>query len=205
MTRQRMLIVDDDQAICRLVKRLLLREEVEVITACSTAEAQLVLDGGRVDLILCDHYMPGENGLPFLQRIKKERPDVTRVLLTGSDEASVGVDAINKAQVHCCIPKPFESQQLRETIRRLLCQRRGDVASHARGFTQRRLGAMKHLDFDHPGIAEVRRDTQGAILIEDDFESLCKTFEDWDVFDDSTEIKSHEQVKDEQFVKLLGS
>jgi response regulator RpfG family c-di-GMP phosphodiesterase len=196
--------VDDNPQIRRLVARLLRIDGIEVLTAASTRAAERLLAGGPVELLLCDQLMPEENGLPFLQRMKKRYPDMMRVLVTGCGDAGVGVEAINKAQVQRCVTKPFEGAELRATVRALL-DRPAMRTGSERAFTQQRVKALKHLDFDHPGIADVRRNTQGAIVITDDFDDLTKTFDDWAQFEDSREIKTHEDVLSEDFIKLIGT
>jgi len=209
MKKSRVLIVDDDAQIRRLVARLLKIEGVVVMTAESTREAERLLEGGPVDLVLCDHYMPDENGLPFLQRAKKNYPDMTRVLVTGCGDAGVGLEAINKAQVQRCISKPFEATDLRAVVQELLAGRAdtasGAAAAPRRAFTQQRAKELKHLDFDHPGISDVRRNTQGAIVIEDDLDDLADTFDDWSQFEESQEVKPHRDVLSDNFIKLLGT
>jgi len=208
MTKRRVMIVDDDPQIRRLVARLLKVEGVEVITADSTREAELLLEGGPVDLLLCDHHMPDENGIPFLRRVKKQYPGMTRVLVTGSGNVTVGMEAINKAQVQRCITKPFEGDALRSIVRELLASRSDRAAGPQRSFTQQRKKAIRHLDFDHPGISDVRRNTQGAVVIEedlDDLDDLAETFGDWSDFEDTPEVKSHADVLSDGFIKLIGS
>lgn len=205
MKKSRILIVDDDPQIRRLVLRLLKADGVCVMSAESTREAERLLEDGPVDLLLCDHFMPVENGLPFLQRMKKQYPGMMRVLVTGSGDVDVGLEAINKAQVQRCVPKPFEASELRATVRELLAWRTDAPSAPRRAFTQQRNKALKHLDFDHPGIADVRRNTRGAIVIQDDIDDLAKGFDDWAQFEDAWEIKTHEDVLSEEFVKLYGT
>lgn len=205
MMKCRVLVVDDDPQIRRLVARLLKADGVEVLTAESTREAELLLEGGPVELLLCDHHMPDENGLPFLQRVKKQYPCMTRVLVTGSGDVSVGMGAINKAQVQRCVTKPFEGDVLRAMVRELLASRSDTPAGPRRAFTQQRKRALRHLDFEHPGISDVRRSTQGAIVIGDDLDDLAAAFDDWSEFDDSREVKPHADVLSDDLVKLVGS
>lgn len=210
MNRNRVLIVDDDPQIRSIVVRLLKLDGIEALSAASTREAERVLENGPIDLLLCDHHMPGENGLPFLHRVKKQYPNITRILVTGSRDLDLGVQAINTAQVEHILTKPFEAAELRALALRLLDRPAKAAVEPRRSHTKQRKKELNHLDSDHPGIADIRRDTQGAIVLDhdlDDLDDLSKTFDNWTEFAESQEIKSHEELlgTSDDFAKLFGT
>lgn len=170
MSTKTLLIVDDEFSIRRLLARILRKSGVQVITADSVATAEMLLLYNEVDLVLCDHEMPGEKGLSFLCRLKQQYPDMVRVLITGHADFAMTVEAINDAQVHYCISKPFETSEIQDLVTDLLGWGDKREAAPQRAFTQQQRADMRELAQHHPGIADVRRDTQGAVLLEDELD-----------------------------------
>jgi PAS domain S-box-containing protein len=78
---KRVLIVDDDKSIRRMLVRNL-RSEYTVIEAASGRQALAILDDTPVDLILLDQLMPGESGLETLMKIRQSLPYVPVIMVT---------------------------------------------------------------------------------------------------------------------------
>ena len=76
------LLIDDEPALLDSVGHVL-RETCKVYTASSAAEADLRLAARRFDVIVCDHMLPGEQGLDFLSRALEVMPRTKRILMTG--------------------------------------------------------------------------------------------------------------------------
>lgn len=76
-------LIVDDEAPIRDVLSVGLSADFEVEAAGSTSEAELMLGTREFDVIVCDHLMPDEEGLPFLIRARTQFPKVQRILLTG--------------------------------------------------------------------------------------------------------------------------
>lgn len=110
------LIVEDDSHVLDMVDAML-RRDYRVFRAGSVEEAETLLDEGDVETIVCDHYLPGENGITFLARLRVERPKITRILMTGSSESDTILAAINEGEVMQYLVKP-RLENLRETVRR---------------------------------------------------------------------------------------
>ena len=91
---RRILYIDDDAGLRRLVEKMLGRRGHTVITASSGAEGvELARDGG-FEIIAVDHYMPGMDGLQTLAELRK-LPDCPPVVyVTGSEESTVAVAAL---------------------------------------------------------------------------------------------------------------
>jgi two-component sensor histidine kinase len=91
---RRVLYIDDDAALARLVTRDLRRHDYEVVTAPSGAEGVRLAAEGGFDVICLDHYMPGQDGLETiaLLRALPELPPI--VYVTGSEEGRVAVAAL---------------------------------------------------------------------------------------------------------------
>lgn len=100
----RVLYVDDDLALVRLVQKALGRRGFEVAHAASADEALARLEGGVVDVIALDHYLPTGTGLTFLARLAVLPSAPAVVYVTGSSETSVAVAAL-KAGAADFVPK----------------------------------------------------------------------------------------------------
>ncbi len=123
------LCIEDEQEVLDAVVRDLekLEEQFPVETANSAEEAREVIeklleDGKKVGLILCDHILPGDNGVELLIELHKdERTFASRkVLLTGQAGLDDTVKALNEARLHHYIPKPWTREDLLEVSVSLL-------------------------------------------------------------------------------------
>ena len=91
---RRILYVDDDEGLCRLVSKLLERRGHEVVSVNCGEDAVEIAQTGQFDLIAIDHYMPGMDGLATLQALKAD-PDCPPVIyVTGSEESRIAVAAL---------------------------------------------------------------------------------------------------------------
>ncbi len=90
----RILYIDDDDALRRLVSRALGRHGYDVASAASGAEGVAMAAGGGFDLVAVDHYMPGMDGLETLAAITALSDPPPVVYVTGSDEGRIAVAAL---------------------------------------------------------------------------------------------------------------
>jgi two-component sensor histidine kinase len=92
----RVLYVDDDPALARLVQRSLERRGFSVRHATSGEEGLATVEAGGVDVVALDHHLPDQTGLSLLPRIK-QLPDAPPVIyVTGSDDINVAVSALKE-------------------------------------------------------------------------------------------------------------
>ena len=94
MEGARILYIDDDDALRRLVARALARRSWAVTGAASGAEGVALAAEGGFDLVAVDHYMPGMDGLETLTAINALREPPPVVYVTGSDEGRIAVAAL---------------------------------------------------------------------------------------------------------------
>ncbi len=90
----RLLIVDDEAAFRRPLRRTLERGGYQVLEASNVAEARAVLEAEPVELVLCDVNMPGASGLELVRSIAAEHSDTAIVMLTGVDDPAVADEAL---------------------------------------------------------------------------------------------------------------
>jgi DNA-binding NtrC family response regulator len=111
-----LVLVVDDEAKLREVVTAGLEKDFEVETASSADEAELMLATRHYDVIVCDHLMPGEEGVPFLVRMRKQFPQVQRILLTGYMNPDLISRSTEIAGLAACLMKPISAEKLIETI-----------------------------------------------------------------------------------------
>lgn len=119
MSKQnRILVVDDDEEIRSLVCDLLERNGMGALSARDAAEANRQLAETRVDLIVLDIMMPGEGGLEFCQRLRRESRVPIIMLTALGDE----VDRILGLEFGAddYLPKPFSPRELITRIKTVL-------------------------------------------------------------------------------------
>jgi CheY-like chemotaxis protein len=99
------LVVDDEPAICSLVKTLLELEGYAVLIADGADTATKIYEehSAEIALLLTDLSMPDINGLELADRILGCKPQMRVLFMSGSDAATRGFG---------CIPKPFSRAQL---------------------------------------------------------------------------------------------
>ncbi len=114
----RVLIVDDDAEIRSLVSDLLERNGMAAERARNTAEAEAILAEARTDLMVLDVMMPGEDGLAFCQRVRRDSQiPIIMVTALGDD-----VDRILGLEFGAddYLPKPFNPRELVARVKTVL-------------------------------------------------------------------------------------
>ncbi len=107
-----LLIVDDEQDMLQLLRRSLEPElSCKVQTAASAEQALQLLAGNIFDLVLADIKMPGMNGLQLLELIKKDKPELTVVMMTAFGHIEMAVQAMKRG-AYDFITKPFDLDAL---------------------------------------------------------------------------------------------
>ena len=92
------LIVDDEPRSLEAIQRVL-ADEFEVICAANAAQAEEVLAGEMVQIILCDQRMPGESGVDFLKRVRESWPDTIRIIISGYSDSEDVIAGVNQAGI----------------------------------------------------------------------------------------------------------
>ena len=110
----KILIAEDEQALCAMCARGLAMDGHEVKTAADGGAALDLLnhDAGRFDLLLTDIRMPIMDGIALSLAAARDFPDLTILLMTGyadQRERAHGLDAI----IHDVLTKPFSVATLR--------------------------------------------------------------------------------------------
>jgi CheY-like chemotaxis protein len=115
------LLVDDEPALLDSVG-IVLRESCKLYTASSAAEADLRLVARRFDVIVCDHMLPGEQGLDFLARALEVMPSTKRILMTGYTSPEFISRSTVIAGLSACLVKPVRPSEIAAAIKAALAE-----------------------------------------------------------------------------------
>ena len=117
--RKRILIVDDEPSLRKVLRAHLGRAGYEVETAEDGHAAVQALDNAPFDLVVSDLRMPGMDGMELLGWCRSRYPGLPVVLITAHGTVDSAVEAI-KLGAYDYITKPFDQEELRTIIRRAL-------------------------------------------------------------------------------------
>ena len=115
----RLLIVDDERGIVVALKGLFTKEGYEVETADSGEQGLEKFKAGFFDVVITDLSMKGIDGLQLLQRIRELEPNTAVLMITAYGTQRIAVDAM-KAGAEDYLPKPFDNDELRLKVRRVM-------------------------------------------------------------------------------------
>jgi len=126
----RILVVDDEAAICTLLSERLSREGYHCRCAFSGEEALKSLAEGTYDLIISDLRMPGISGLEFLEEVRRNHPRSAFLMATGVDDVNTGVEAMKKGAGDYLV-KPFQLEDIVSRVRQVLEKKRLELEVEA--------------------------------------------------------------------------
>lgn len=114
------LLVDDDSAILSALQRVLKRTGYRMYVAQSPTDALEILTREDIDAVLSDMRMPVMDGAELLQRVRRNWPNISRVLMTGQSDLEQTIRAINEGGVHHYVSKPWQDDELRTVVEQAL-------------------------------------------------------------------------------------
>lgn len=123
-TADRILVVDDEEAIREIISSMLTTANYKCTQAPSGLKAlDLLTSGEEFELMLSDLMMADLDGIGLLERTKEKFPDMPVVMVTAVHDIQVALAAIRNGAYDYLL-KPFEREQLLATVRRALENRR---------------------------------------------------------------------------------
>jgi len=115
------LIVDDSRAVRSMVRGALLADDHRVVEAPGAREALETLDAEQVDLVITDVNMPDIDGLTLVRTLRgRPRERFTPVLVLTTEGGEDMKQRGREAGATGWLVKPFDPDQLRHTVRRVL-------------------------------------------------------------------------------------
>lgn len=124
------LVVDDEEAMRRMIVRLLEREGYRCSEAPDAESARKMLANNDFALLLTDVDMPGASGLDLLTEVNKSHPDTATVMVTGADDTKLASAALDMG-AYGYIIKPFETNELLINVANALRRRTLEIENRA--------------------------------------------------------------------------
>lgn len=115
---KRILVVDDEKDMRNLIRDVLRTDQAAVKIATNGKDALAIASQYPLHAIVSDLRMHSGSGLFLLREIKKIKPDLKFVMITGYDDATK--DDLLKAGCDLFFPKPFDPEEFLEQLDRLL-------------------------------------------------------------------------------------
>ena len=142
-----MLLLDDDAFIIKALTRVLSPLEYRLLSATSSDEAFSLLKENPVHVVVSDYHMPDMDGINFLSEVSKRWPDTVRIMLTGCEDQSVAIQAINSGAVNRYLSKPWDDEVLKSELSAAFkIHRLGHEKRHLEEVTYRQNEELKQLN-----------------------------------------------------------
>jgi len=122
----RILVVDDEQEICNMLKKFLVKKGYEVYTANNGEDALSIIKKERPHIVLLDIKMPRMDGIECLQRIREIDKEVGVIMITAVKEEEIGKKAM-KLGAFDYITKPLSFDYLQNCLMVKLLSMTGEV------------------------------------------------------------------------------
>jgi len=123
MNRPRILIIDDEEAICDACAQILSEDGFLVETSFEGSAGLKKVDDFKPDVVLVDLKMPGVSGIEVLEKISKKDKNIVSVVITGYATIESAVESMKKG-AYDFLPKPFNPDELKIICKRALERRR---------------------------------------------------------------------------------
>ena len=114
-----LLIIDDEEAMCRLVTGIFNAEGLTVVAAHDGQSGLEIAATLHPDVVLADLRMPGISGFDVLERLKADMPALPTIMLTGSSDVKNAVRAMRLGAFDY-LTKPFDREEIVLIVRRAL-------------------------------------------------------------------------------------
>jgi DNA-binding NtrC family response regulator len=111
----RVLVIDDEEVMLESCRRILDRKGLRVDTEADGLRGRDRALKGKYDLVLLDVRMPQVDGLDLLDQLRRDRPDVEVIIITGYSSIDSAVKAV-KLGAFDYLPKPFTPDELRTRV-----------------------------------------------------------------------------------------
>jgi DNA-binding NtrC family response regulator len=121
------LVVDDDNSVCRIVQRMLSEEQYQVQTSQSVADALGAIEQKPFDAYVMDYKLPDGSGLDVAERIRSKWGATPIILISGYDPSAVALRA-EKLNISDFLEKPFSRETICNAMKKAIRSPKGTLA-----------------------------------------------------------------------------
>jgi DNA-binding NtrC family response regulator len=121
MEKQRILLIDNEEGLCRMMEQVLLDNGYLVRACTNPVQAVAEFVPNAWDLVITDIKMPGMTGLEVLQRVKEQARDLPVIIITAYATVEMSIQALRKG-AYDMLTKPFEPEELIYRVKNALQQ-----------------------------------------------------------------------------------
>jgi two-component system, NtrC family, response regulator HydG len=111
MEKAKVLIVDDEEDICRSLKLFLESENCLVYTAGDVDQAKKIIESHKIDVVVTDIILPGETGVELLSILRKKHPEIQIIMMTGEPTIDTASEAVRQGAFDY-LTKPIDGDDL---------------------------------------------------------------------------------------------
>ena len=118
----RVLVIDDQEPIRRIVRRALEQDGHEVFDASEGEMGMQMLARHSADVVISDIFMPGQDGILTLRQIRKQFPAVKVIVISGGDSTGM-LDLRRDAELLGAVKtlqKPFTAREIVDLVKSVL-------------------------------------------------------------------------------------
>ncbi|MDA8138089.1 MAG: response regulator [Desulfobacteraceae bacterium] len=119
---EKILLVDDEKDFLSVMSERMKNRGMEVTTAESAKDALQEVERGSFDAIVLDLMMPGVDGIETLKAIKRSKPELQVILLSGHATLEKGIEAMKLGALDF-VEKPANIDELTERIKKAKAQK----------------------------------------------------------------------------------
>jgi DNA-binding NtrC family response regulator len=116
---ERLLIVEDEDTLCKSLQRVFSKEGYEVDRADSAESAFKLLEKNSYDLIITDIILPGISGIELMSKYRETNPAQKVIIITAYASLTTAVEAL-KAGASDFIIKPLMHDEMKRAVNRVL-------------------------------------------------------------------------------------
>ena len=113
------LVVDDDIAVCRIIRRMLSDEQYKVETSQSVADALQAVEQEPFDVYVIDYKLPDGSGFDVAERIRSKWGPAPIIFISGYDPSAVASRAA-KLGISAFLEKPFSQEIICNAVKKAL-------------------------------------------------------------------------------------
>lgn len=119
----KILIVDDEPSVLKMLRKMLRDESDDIVEAKNGEEALQICQQQEIDLMITDIVMPEKHGIDLIMEVKNIKPDVPIIAISGGGGVSGRFDYLEIAELlgaKNILHKPFSAGELRDVVHNII-------------------------------------------------------------------------------------